>query len=76
MAQGFAALDIDAVGRVVEGVTCDTILREAARMNSDLIVIGSHGHGVLYEAVIGSVAAGVIRHAVCPVMVVPAPKRG
>ncbi|WP_448630037.1 universal stress protein [Cellulomonas soli] len=44
-----------------------------------LVVLGRHGTGWVREAVIGSVAAAVVQHAFCPVVVVPdveAPPRG
>ena len=40
---------------------------------ADVLVLGSHGHGRLYHAVLGSVAEACVRRAVCPVVVVPAP---
>ena len=46
-------------------------LTEAAR-DADLLVVGSHGHGRLYHAVLGSVSEACIRHATCPVVVIPA----
>lgn len=48
-------------------------LAEAAR-NADLLVVGSHGHGRLHNAVLGSVSEGCIRHARCPVVVIPTPR--
>src|SRR5436190_6887726 len=47
-------------------------LAEAAR-DADLLVLGSHGHGRLYHAVLGSVAEACVRAATCPVVVVPTP---
>jgi nucleotide-binding universal stress UspA family protein len=47
-------------------------LTRAAR-DADLLVLGSHGHGRLYHAVIGSVTEACIRVAGCPVVVVPVP---
>jgi nucleotide-binding universal stress UspA family protein len=62
------------------GVTCDTIAGEggvveeicrAARdRKARLIVIGAHGWSSLRRIVSGSVSAGVIHQAPCPVMVV------
>jgi nucleotide-binding universal stress UspA family protein len=63
---------LDARALLVEGPSVETILREAHRLASSVIVIGSHGHGALYEALVGSVAAGVIRGSSCPVLIVPA----
>ncbi len=37
----------------------------------DLIVVGSHGRTGIARLLIGSVAEKVVRHATCPVMVVP-----
>jgi nucleotide-binding universal stress UspA family protein len=49
-------------------------LIRAAR-EADLLVLGSHGHGRLYHAVVGSVTEECIRAATCPVVVVPVPHR-
>ena len=51
-----------------------TALIRAAR-DADLLVLGSHGHGRLYHAVVGSVTEECIRAATCPVVVVPVPHR-
>lgn len=62
---------VDSKSLLVEGPTVETILSEADRLGSDLIVIGSHGHGALYEALFGSIAEGVVRRSPCPILVVP-----
>lgn len=54
-----------------QGPTVDKILEEAARVHADLIVMGSHGHGALYNLIVGSVTGGVLKKAPCPVLVVP-----
>jgi nucleotide-binding universal stress UspA family protein len=43
----------------------------AATEDAQLLVLGSHGHGQLFEAVSGSVAQYCVRHASCPVVVIP-----
>lgn len=35
------------------------------------IVIGSHGHGAVFDLLVGSTTQGVLKRARCPVMVVP-----
>jgi len=57
---------------LVQGTTVETILQEASKLKAGMIVIGSHGHGALYKALVGSVSAGIIRQASCPVLIVPA----
>jgi nucleotide-binding universal stress UspA family protein len=47
------------------------IREKAERLGADYIVLGSHGHGALYELLIGSTAADLLKHSPCPVLVVP-----
>jgi nucleotide-binding universal stress UspA family protein len=46
------------------------ILDKAAEMACDLIVLGSHGHGWIYDRLIGSAAAHVVSRGQMPVMLV------
>ena len=57
---------------LLQGATVETIVQEASKLNAEMIVIGSHGRGALYKALVGSVSEGVIRQASCPVLIVPA----
>ncbi|MGF1541582.1 MAG: universal stress protein [Pleurocapsa sp.] len=63
---------IDVTPLLIQGATVETILQEATKLNADMIVIGSHGRGALYKALVGSVSEGIIRQASCPVLIVPA----
>ena len=56
----------------IQGPLVEKILDEADAQSADLIVIGSHGHGALFELLVGSVTSGVLRGSHCPVLVVPA----
>ncbi len=60
------------VTRVIKGSVTDMILDEAAGLPADQIVIGSHGHGAMYDLLLGSTSAGVIKRATCPVLLLPA----
>ena len=62
---------IHVVTRFVSGTVSTTILAEARRINADLIIMGSHGHGNVYHALFGGVGQKVMRRATCPVMLVP-----
>ena len=57
------------------GTPADEILAQAAALKADYIVIGSHGHGVAYDLLIGSAVQGVLRKANCPVLVIPIKQR-
>jgi nucleotide-binding universal stress UspA family protein len=61
----------DAAAFTIQGPAVEMILREARNQNAGLIIMGSHGHGALYELLIGSVTQGVMKDAHCPVVVVP-----
>ncbi|HXQ81341.1 MAG TPA: universal stress protein [Opitutaceae bacterium] len=47
------------------------IREEAKRLAADYIVVGSHGHGALYDFVVGSTASALLKNAPCPVLIVP-----
>lgn len=47
------------------------ILAQAARMNADLLVVGTHGRSGFERLLLGSIAEKLLRKAPCPLMVVP-----
>jgi nucleotide-binding universal stress UspA family protein len=55
---------------VEEGKAYREVLRKAADVNADLIVMGVHGRGALDVTLFGSTTHGVIREARCPVLIV------
>lgn len=55
----------------VAGYCPAAIYEAAAKEGADLIIISTHGRTGLSHAFIGSVAEGTVRHAACPVLVVP-----
>jgi len=56
------------------GVVVEEILREADASKPDLIVMGRHGHGAMYNLLVGSVTEGVLKRTECPVLLVPSPR--
>lgn len=58
-----------------QGSPEEAILSESERESVDMIVMGSHGHGALYELLAGSVTSGVLKSAKCPILVVPSRKK-
>ncbi|MEW8050959.1 MAG: universal stress protein [Candidatus Thiodiazotropha sp.] len=61
---------IDATALLVQGATVETVMQEASRLGVDMIVIGTHGRGAMYQLLMGSVTKGVLHAADCPVLVV------
>ncbi|NNF43912.1 MAG: universal stress protein [Phycisphaerales bacterium] len=73
LSEDLAKRGCDVEALMVEGHgTVEKILDEATRLDADLIVAGSHGHGRLYDMIVGSVSEGILRKAKVPVLVVPA----
>ena len=59
---------------VHEGDAVDEILKTAEKLNSDIIILGAHGKGILSHTFLGSVSEKVLRQSRWPVLVVPIPK--
>ncbi|HET9655645.1 MAG TPA: universal stress protein [Kineosporiaceae bacterium] len=59
-----------AVIREIVQSTASEALVEASR-RADLVVVGTHGRGPVRTFLLGSVSQSVIRHAQCPVVVMP-----
>lgn len=56
------------------GSPADALIRDAARTDSDLIVVGSRGMGAMKRIMLGSVSESVLRHAACPVLIARRPE--
>jgi len=56
------------------GMVAEEILLQADSLNTDLIVMGTHGHGAMYNLLVGSATKGVLKHSTRPVLVVPGPR--
>ena len=56
------------------GEVAEEILNQADELKADLIVMGTHGHGAMYNLLVGSATKGVLKHSTRPVLLVPAPK--
>jgi len=55
---------------VTSGMPVEAIIAKAKEGEYDLIVMGTHGHGFLYSAVIGSTAQKMVQQSKIPVLVV------
>ncbi len=71
VAERFSAAGVVVKPLMVQGPTVQTILDHARRFDAGLVVVGSHGHGALFQLLAGSVTEGVLRRSRAPVLVVP-----
>jgi nucleotide-binding universal stress UspA family protein len=62
--------------RLAQGTPSAEIIRIAKEEPVDLIVVGSHGKGLLDHALFGSTTERVVRKAPCPVLTCRPPKAG
>jgi nucleotide-binding universal stress UspA family protein len=53
------------------GAVAEEILNQADILNADLIVMGTHGHGAMYNLLVGCATKGVLKHSTRPVLLVP-----
>ncbi len=71
LAENLRKAGLDATALLVRGPTVEITLKEADKLKAELIVVGTHGHGAVYDVLIGSYSAGIIRKSKLPVLVVP-----
>jgi nucleotide-binding universal stress UspA family protein len=71
---GEESRELSVTTKVLSGSPKGLILEEAEAFGADLIVVGSHGHGMLERFLLGSVAQAVALHARCSVEIVRSPK--
>jgi nucleotide-binding universal stress UspA family protein len=58
-----------------DGTVVEEVLQAATDIGADLIVMGSHGHGSVYNLLVGSVTEGILKAGQRPVLLVPAPAK-
>ena len=73
-AEALRQAGIEATALLIQGAIVETILNEAKRMEADLLIVGSHGFGALYDLFLGSSSRGVLKDTEIPVLVVPVKK--
>lgn len=62
---------IETTALLIQGVILDIIFKEIDQLSIDMIVIASHGHGAVYDLLVGSVSKGIIKKSPCPVLMIP-----
>jgi nucleotide-binding universal stress UspA family protein len=62
--------DVGLTSRLLRGSAAETILRAISEGDFDLVVMGSHGHGRLHRALLGSVSHRVLHDSPVPVLLI------
>lgn len=57
--------------KVEQGIPADIIIEQAEKHNAEMIIMGSHGRGLLYETFVGSVTKDVLQETDIPVLIIP-----
>ncbi|MEZ0277335.1 MAG: universal stress protein, partial [Roseimicrobium sp.] len=57
--------------RQIQGTRVEDLIEECRRLGAELIIVGSHGHGAVYNLLVGSITSQILKSAPCPVLVVP-----
>jgi len=71
LSQELRSNGLDCEALLIQGPTVETILREIEKLSVDMVVLGSHGKGVLRHILVGSTSEGVLHQSSVPVLVVP-----
>jgi nucleotide-binding universal stress UspA family protein len=62
---------IQAEALLIQGPTVDMLKEEVKKLNIDLLIMGSHKHGFLYETWVGHTSVKVIKEIPIPVLIIP-----
>ncbi|MDH5428205.1 MAG: universal stress protein [Nitrospirota bacterium] len=71
LSQELRSKGLDCEALLIQGPTVETILRESKKLSVDMVVVGSHGKGILKHLLVGSTSEGVLHQSSIPVLVAP-----
>jgi nucleotide-binding universal stress UspA family protein len=73
LARRYSGHGVELTPRLMAGAAYESISTAARELDSDMIVMGTHGRGSLMRCLLGSVAERVVRQSTIPVCTVHAP---
>lgn len=69
-----AAPNLTPITHLGDGSPLHVLEAKVKEIGADLVILGSHGHGVVASLLLGSVAEGMVRKSIVATLVVPADK--
>ncbi len=72
LSAGVKEKGIDITPLLVQGPTIETIIEKAKKLEVDMIVTGSHGHGTMFHILVGSISKGLLKKSPIPLLIIPA----
>ncbi len=75
LSQEFRSMGINCYARLAQGPKVETILQEADKLSVDMVILGSHGKGIVDRLLIGSISEGVLHKSSVPVLIIPTQDR-
>lgn len=69
--EAFLDKEIESEALLIQGSTVETVLEEAKKLNSDLLIVGTHKHSFLHNLLQESVANSLFKSANIPMLAIP-----
>ena len=67
----FKKLGIESEALLIQGPTIEMLEKEVEKLQIDLLIMGAHKHGFLYEAFVGHTSVKLIKNLRIPIMTIP-----
>lgn len=67
----FLSENIEKEALLIQGSTVEAVLQEAKKLNSDLLIVGTHKHSFLHNLLQGSVSLKLLKKANIPLLAIP-----
>ncbi|WP_081211974.1 universal stress protein [Salegentibacter sediminis] len=71
MSKLFLDQNIEAEALLIQGSTVQTIIEEVKKLNADLLIVGTHKHGFLFNILSENVSLELLKKAEVPFLAIP-----
>ncbi|MDT0641510.1 universal stress protein [Zunongwangia sp. F363] len=67
----FLNKEIESEALLIQGSTVETVLKEAEKLKSDLMIVGTHKHSFLHNLLSESVSLKLLKNTSIPILTIP-----